>query len=125
MHTQFEQDVEKTKSPKSKQKASAKIAIDLAIKKPRGLTIERLLTKEGVHPCNELRWEKRKTVISNPDGSVVFQMDNAEIPEGWSQLATDIAVSKYFRKAGVPGTGRETSVKQLVKRVAHTIRKAG
>ena len=44
------------------------------------------------------------TVITNPDGSVVFQMDDVEVPASWSQLATDIVVSKYFRKAGVPGS---------------------
>jgi len=90
----------------------------------KGLTIQRYFTKEGVHPFNEIKWENRKCVISDPDGKVVFQMDNAEVPEFWSQLATDIAVSKYFRKAGVPGTGREMSAKQLVRRVAGTIRRS-
>ena len=125
MQTQVEQDVEKSKSAKGKKKGSPKIPLDLGIKKSRGLSIERLFTQEGVHPYDQIKWDKRKTVISNPDGSIVFEMDNAEVPASWSQLATDIAVSKYFRKAGVPGTGREVSVKQLVKRVAHTIRVAG
>src|SRR6185503_19378807 len=57
---------------------------------------------------------------------VVFQMDDVEVPAGWSQLATDIVVSKYFRKAGVPGApGHETSVRQVVRRVARTIRRYG
>jgi len=66
-------------------------------------------------------------VISNPDGSQVFRMDGAEIPAGWSQLATDIVVSKYFRKAGIGGDPKsgESSVRQVVGRIARTIRKAG
>ncbi|MEW6058332.1 MAG: vitamin B12-dependent ribonucleotide reductase [Bdellovibrionota bacterium] len=124
MQPSLETEVTKSKSKTQKKKTSPKIPLDLGIKKSKGLTIERLFTREGVHPYSEIDWEKRGTVISNPDGSVVFQMDNAEVPDFWSQLATDIAVSKYFRKAGVPGTGREVSVKQLIRRVAHTIRKA-
>ncbi|RYZ64229.1 MAG: vitamin B12-dependent ribonucleotide reductase, partial [Proteobacteria bacterium] len=67
--------------------------------------------------------------MSDTTGGKVFSAEGVEVPEGWSQLATDIAVSKYFRRAGVPasvnGTGGETSVKQLVHRVAHTIRAEG
>jgi ribonucleoside-diphosphate reductase alpha chain len=123
-HIQIDQEVEKTSKSKKK-KAAGKIPLDLGVKRTRGLSIDRFFTTPGVHPFAEIKWDTRKTVISNPDGSIVFQMDNAEVPESWSQLATDIAVSKYFRKAGVPRTGRETSVKQLVTRVAHTIREAG
>src|SRR5687767_1773038 len=47
-------------------------------------------------------WTLRTSRISNADGSVVFEMKDAEVPKNWSQLATDIMVSKYFRKAGVP-----------------------
>ncbi|MDP6778085.1 MAG: vitamin B12-dependent ribonucleotide reductase, partial [Candidatus Latescibacteria bacterium] len=54
-----------------------------------------------------------------------FRMDDAEVPETWSQLATDIVVSKYFRKRGVPRTGHEISAREVVHRVAHTIRQAG
>src|SRR5690606_13441236 len=69
----------------------------------------------------------RDSVITNPDGSVVFEMRGAEIPDSWSQLATDIAVSKYFRKAGIKGDAKksETSARQLVMRVAKTIRESG
>src|SRR5262245_30187140 len=91
-----------------------------------GLRVPRLFTEPGVSPLDQVRWEQRRTVISNPDGSVVFHMNDVEVPAGWSQLATDIVVSKYFRKAGVPSTpGHETSVRQVVHRVAHTIRRAG
>jgi ribonucleoside-diphosphate reductase alpha chain len=88
-----------------------------------GLHIARRYTHAGVDPFDEIAWEKRKTVITNPDGSVVFRMDDVEVPAGWSQLATDIVVSKYFRKAGLPGSpGHETSVRQVVHRIAHTVR---
>src|SRR5262245_27081760 len=91
-----------------------------------GLRVPRRHTRPGLDPLDEVRWEKRRTVISNPDGSVVFQMDDVEVPAPWSQLATDIVVSKYFRKAGVPGSpGHETSVRQVVRRIARTIRRDG
>ena len=90
-----------------------------------GLRVPRRFTKPGVDPLDQVTWDKRRTVITNPDGSVVFQMDDVEVPADWSQLATDIVVSKYFRKAGVPGTGHETSVRQVVHRLAHTTRSWG
>jgi ribonucleoside-diphosphate reductase alpha chain len=91
-----------------------------------GIHVARRFTNPGRHPFEDVKWERRKTVIANPDGSTVFAMDGVEVPAEWSQLATDIVVSKYFRKAGVPGTpGHETSVRQVVHRLAHTIRNAG
>ncbi|HTM57288.1 MAG TPA: vitamin B12-dependent ribonucleotide reductase [Candidatus Udaeobacter sp.] len=91
-----------------------------------GLRVPRRFTHPGVDPLGAIAWDRRRTVISNPDGSVVFQMDDVEVPAGWSQLATDIVVSKYFRKAGVPGRpGHETSVRQVIHRLAHTIRNWG
>ncbi|NRA97046.1 MAG: hypothetical protein HRU14_12645, partial [Planctomycetes bacterium] len=66
-----------------------------------GVMIERYFTKPGEKPLDEQRWVRRSSVISNPDGSTVFRMDDVEVPDNWSQLATDIVVSKYFRKAGV------------------------
>ncbi|MBX9738007.1 MAG: adenosylcobalamin-dependent ribonucleoside-diphosphate reductase, partial [Phycisphaerales bacterium] len=62
----------------------------------------RKFTSPGKDPFATVAWTKRSSKITNPDGSVVFQMDDAEVPATWSQLATDIMVSKYFRKAGVP-----------------------
>jgi len=91
----------------------------------KGLSVERKFTHENVSPFDSLEYEIRSSVITNPDGSIVFRMDQIEVPKTWSQLATDIVVSKYFRKAGVPGLGHETSVKQVVYRIAHTIRKSG
>ncbi len=90
-----------------------------------GIPIERRFTRVGVNPLDEIEYAKRSSMINNPDGSVVFRMENVEVPKEWSQLATDIIVSKYFRKAGVPGTGHETSARQVVYRIAHSIRTAG
>ena len=69
------------------------------------MKITRRFTKAGQDPFASTAYEKRTSRISNPDGTVVFEMKDAEIPVSWSQLATDIMVSKYFRKAGVPQTG--------------------
>ena len=93
----------------------------------KGLTIERRFTEAGADPFASIVWESRQSVITNPDGSVVFKMEGAEIPADWSQLATDIVVSKYFRKAGLHGDKArgETSVRQVIHRIAHTIRVAG
>src|SRR6266436_5613983 len=91
-----------------------------------GLRVPRRYTRPGVNPLDQITWEKRRTVIANPDGSGVPWMDDVEVPAEWSQLATDLVVSKYFRKAGVPGpVGHETSVRQVVHRLAHTIRTWG
>ncbi len=86
---------------------------------------DRVYTRVGVDPLQTVKVEKRSSVIYNTDGSVVFALDEVDVPKGWSQLATDIVVSKYFRKSGVPGKGHETSVKQLVHRISHTIRQFG
>src|SRR5258706_13397689 len=66
------------------------------------MKISRRFTKQGQDAFSTVQYERRTSRISNPDGSVVFEMHDAEIPRQWSQLATDIMVSKYFRKAGVP-----------------------
>src|SRR5262245_39392152 len=91
-----------------------------------GVHVARRFTQKGRDPFDDVKWERRRTVIANPDGSTVFAMEGVEVPAEWSQLATDIVVSKYFRKAGVPGTpGHETSVRQVVRRLARTIRATG
>ena len=91
----------------------------------RGLKIERRYTTSGLHPFDDVEWEHRSSVIYNEKGEAIFQQKAVEAPSSWSQLATDIIVSKYFRKAGVPETEQETSVRQVIHRVAHTIRQAG
>ena len=94
-----------------------------------GLPVPRRATREGLtaqEVLDQVGWTRRPAKISGADGEVVFKMDDAEVPAEWSQLATDVAVSKYFRKAGVPTkSGAEESVRQLVRRVAHTLRDAG
>ncbi len=86
------------------------------------MKVTRRFTKEGQDVFGSVEWEKRTSRITNPDGSVVFEMRDAEIPKQWSQLATDIMVSKYFRKAGVPqddgSTGPEKSARQVINRLA-------
>jgi ribonucleoside-diphosphate reductase alpha chain len=92
-----------------------------------GATFSPRYTELGADALKDVVWERRQSLITNPDGSVVFKMEGAEIPAGWSQLATDIVISKYFRKAGIHGDKDvgETSVRQVVHRIAHTIRVAG
>ncbi len=94
-----------------------------------GLAFQRRFTRTGRHPFEAVAFVRRDARILEADGAVVFEMRDVEVPEAWSQLATDIVASKYFRKTGVPvsisETGAETSVKQLLHRVAHTIRMAG
>src|SRR2546425_2079058 len=98
-------------------------------RKARGLSLTRRITSESAtagEVLNSVEWTRCPAKISGADGEVVFKMDDAEVPADWSQLATDVAVSKYFRKAGVPTkSGAEESVRQLVRRVAHTLRRAG
>ena len=67
-----------------------------------GLQVERRFTTAGVDPYETVEWVRRDSRITNPDGSTVFEMENAEVPAAWSQVAADIMVSKYLRKAGVP-----------------------
>lgn len=84
--------------------------------------VSRFFTTPGVHPFDDITWEKRNSKIINEKGEAIFELKDLEVPAGWSQLATDIVVSKYFRKAGVPGTGHETTVKQVITRIAKSIR---
>ena len=98
------------------------------------MKIDRRFTKPNEDIFDSVEWTKRSSRISNLDGSTVFEMRDAEVPASWSQLATDIVVSKYFRKSGVPQydgkgqplkddsgasvTGPEKSVRQVVHRLA-------
>jgi len=100
----------------------------------QGLRIPRVFTNKGSAPESMFEYELRSSVIRNPDGSVVFELNNIEIPKTWSQVATDIIAQKYFRKAGVPQVdedgnplidefgkpllGSERSAKQVVQRLA-------
>jgi ribonucleoside-diphosphate reductase alpha chain len=85
-----------------------------------GLEFPRYFTLPGVDPFDEVEWEVRSAVIGNEKGKVVFEQRDVEIPQSWSQQATNIVVSKYFRgQIGTPE--RERSVKQLIGRVVDTI----
>ena len=87
------------------------------------LVFTRKFTKDGVSPYDMFEYDYRTSVIKNPSGEIVFQMDNVEVPKQWSQIATDILAQKYFRKAGVPQqdgtTGREKSSREVAHRMAH------
>jgi ribonucleoside-diphosphate reductase alpha chain len=63
----------------------------------KGLTFERRWTTPGVHPYDEIIWELRTANISNESGKTVFEQTDVEVPSFWSQLATNVVVSKYFR----------------------------
>jgi|HigsolmetaAR202D_1030399.scaffolds.fasta_scaffold00549_4 ribonucleoside-diphosphate reductase alpha chain len=85
-----------------------------------GLEFERYFSREGVDPFDEVEWELRSAVITNERGEVVFEQRDVEFPKFWSQQATNIVVSKYFRgQLGTPE--RERSVRQLIGRVVDTI----
>ena len=89
----------------------------------KGLKFSRRFTQDGVSPFDMFEYDYRDSVIKNPNGEKVFEMNNVEVPKQWSQIATDILAQKYFRKAGVPqpdgSVGRETSVKQVAHRMAN------
>jgi len=102
--------------------------------KGQGLAIPRKFTTEGTDPLSQVAYERRSSVIKNPDGTKVFEITDVEVPASWSQVATDIVAQKYFRKTGVPqcdGDGKplldennkrvlgsERSVRQIVGRLA-------
>src|SRR3712207_3493877 len=67
-----------------------------------GMRIERRYTVQGHDAYDGIAFRRTTSEIRNPDGSVVFRLENIEVPEAWSQVAADILAQKYFRKAGVP-----------------------
>jgi len=85
-----------------------------------GIALDRFFTRPGVDPMSQVEWELRSAVISGEDGCVVFEQRDVEVPRQWSQTATNVVVSKYFRgPLGSPK--RETSVRQLIARVVDTV----
>ncbi|MFZ1132529.1 MAG: vitamin B12-dependent ribonucleotide reductase [Terriglobales bacterium] len=93
-------------------------------KKAPGLTFRRFFTKAGVSPYSEVEWELRNAQITDSQGGMIFEQKNVEVPKDWSMTATNIVASKYLH--GQVGTEeRETGVRQLVARVAETIRDWG
>jgi len=93
-------------------------------KKASGLAFRRFFTKPGVSPYDEIEWELRTAQITDSHGGVIFEQKDVEVPKDWSMTATNIVASKYLH--GRQETGeRETGVRQLVSRVAETIRDWG
>ena len=93
-------------------------------KKAPGLSFRRLFTKPGVSPYDEVEWELRTAQITDAHGNVIFEQKDVEVPKDWSMTATNIVASKYLHgKINTPD--RETGVRQLVSRVAETIRDWG
>lgn len=92
---------------------------------PSRLSLSRRFSESGSDPLDLVRMVRADSKIRDPDGRLVFELKGIEVPESWSQLAIDIVVSKYFRKAGVPGTGHETSVRQVIRRIVGALGAAG
>jgi ribonucleoside-diphosphate reductase alpha chain len=90
----------------------------------KGLTFNRRFTKEGVSPYDEVQWERRTASITDTKGNSIFEQKDVEVPVDWSMTATNIVASKYLHgQIGTPE--RETGVRQLVGRVAETVRDWG
>jgi ribonucleoside-diphosphate reductase alpha chain len=103
---------------------SAAPTIPIATRKASGLTFRRFFTKPGVSPYDEVEWELRTAQITDSKGGVLFEQKDVEVPKDWSVTATNIVASKYLH--GTLGTAeRETGVRQLITRVAETIRDWG
>src|SRR3954470_23166747 len=95
-----------------------------AKKKAPGLSFRRFFTKPEVSAYDEVEWDLRTAQITDSQGNVIFEQKNVEVPKDWSMTAANIVASKYLHgKLGTPG--RETGVRQLVSRVAETIRDWG
>ena len=90
----------------------------------KGLAFSRRTTEPGVHPYDRITWEKRTAAIINEKGEVIFEQKDVEVPRSWSMTATNVVVSKYFKSA-VDKPGRESSMRQLMDRVALTIGRWG
>jgi ribonucleoside-diphosphate reductase alpha chain len=86
----------------------------------KGLRVERYFTKEGVHPYDEIEWERRDAKIGGGDTGTVFEQKGVEVPKFWSMTATNVVASKYFR-GKLTSPDREWSVKQMVDRVVDRI----
>ncbi|HEY2094095.1 MAG TPA: vitamin B12-dependent ribonucleotide reductase [Thermoanaerobaculia bacterium] len=92
--------------------------------KPGGISVDRVFTKPGVDVFDTCEWEMRSAVITSERGEIVFEQKDVEMPKFWSQMATNVVVSKYFRgHLGTPE--RESSVRQLIGRVVRTITQWG
>jgi ribonucleoside-diphosphate reductase alpha chain len=110
--------------PGGRHSPSAVIRVGKAAKPPAGLEVPRHFTSEGVDPLEAVAWERRAATIGSERGEIIFEQADCEIPASWSQLATNVVVSKYFRgQLNTPE--RESSVKQLIGRVVGRIHEWG
>jgi ribonucleoside-diphosphate reductase alpha chain len=107
--------------PKSRPSSPSGFAAPLSLRRASdGLKLERYFTAAGVDPFDTVEWETRSAVISNERGETVFEQKDVEVPRFWSQTATNVVASKYFR--GTLGTAeRERSVRQLIGRVVRSL----
>jgi ribonucleoside-diphosphate reductase alpha chain len=111
------------KSQSAASNAAVNSAADKKTKAP-GLAFRRFFAKPGVSPYNEVEWEFRDAQIADSQGGMIFEQKNVEVPKDWSMTATNIVASKYLHgQVGTPE--RETGVRQLIARVAETIRDWG
>jgi len=108
----------------AKMESQATAPATSAPEETRLLHFDRVYTRPGVNPFDQVQWEERKASITNEKGEVIFEQPDVETPEGWSMLATNVVVSKYFRRS-TNGRGRERSVRQLIGRVVDTIHRWG
>jgi len=104
-----------------REKASVTEAVTRPMPVGAGLTFQRHFTAADQPPFDVAAWERRSAVIQDEKGRVVFEQHEVEMPAGWSQLATNVVVSKYFRGA-IGSPEREVSVRQMIGRVVRTIR---
>jgi ribonucleoside-diphosphate reductase alpha chain len=111
------------KSQTAASNAAANNAVNKTTK-AQGLSFRRFFTKPGVSPYSEVEWELRDAQIADSQGGMIFEQKNVEVPKDWSMTATNIVASKYLHgQIGTPD--RETGVRQLIARVAETIRDWG
>ena len=103
----------------------AKMKTEVKEQRPAaGLEFRRMFTDGKTSPFDKVEWERRTALIGNEKGQTIFRQENVEVPKAWSQTATNIVASKYFH--GKPNTPeRETSVRQLISRVAEHHRRLG
>ena len=105
---------------KAKAESQATASATRAPEETRLLHFDRVYTRPRVHPFDQVQWERRDASITNEKGEVIFEQPDVEVPEDWSMLATNVVVSKYFRRS-TNGQGREKSVRQLIGRVVDTV----
>jgi len=112
------------RAPNTAAEAASTTAATPSKQKAHGLTFRRFFTKPGVHPYDEIEWELRDATITDSKGGIIFEQKDVEVPKDWSMTATNIVASKYLH--GTLGTEeREKGVRQLISRVAETIRDWG